>query len=112
MANLGSPITGPGEEVSSIRVTFGHLQQEGRLNWRIRVIEGQAISPDCWRIGRRTFSSRTGTVVFFLRHSIKPYEIARQLRKAVEVFASDGPFLVAQVSDGTARFREGVLNFV
>jgi hypothetical protein len=110
MANLKvAYYPGPGEEVSSIRVAFWHLQQEGRLNWIIRVIEGTGhlarllvdwtpnIFVTHWHGEYSSYAKRS-----------RPTEIARHLRIGRGEFCgSDGPFLVAQVSEGDERFDGG-----
>jgi len=100
---------GPNKEVSSIRMAFWHLEQEGRLHWRIRVIEGArhlaALTADWtpdilvthWH-GEYT-SSATRSI---------PAEITRRLRTDRGGFSeSNGPFLVAQISAGDTRFNGG-----
>jgi hypothetical protein len=100
---------GPNNEISSIRMAFWHLEQEGRLQWIIRVIEGAkhlaALTAD-WTPDILV-THWHGEYTSSASRSI-PAEITHRLRSARgSRCVSDGPFLVAQVSAGDTRFSGG-----
>jgi hypothetical protein len=98
---------GPGEQITPIRAAFWHLQQEGHLNWKIRVIEGTKHlaallanwTPDIlvthWH-GEYTSPKR-----------YIPAEIAARLRNTRGDFrGSERPFLVGQISASDPLFAD------
>jgi len=96
---------GPGEEVTPIRAALWHLQQEGDLNWNVRVIEGTrhlaALMAD-WTPD--IFVTHWHGEYRSNRQSL-PYEIANRLRQLRGDFRkSPGPFIVGQISADDPRF--------
>jgi hypothetical protein len=98
---------GPSEQITPIRAAFWHLQQEGQLKWKVRVIEGTKHpaalladwTPDIlvthWHGECSSGDKRS-----------LPGDIARRLRNSRGDFrGSERPLLVAQISAGDPLFE-------
>lgn len=98
---------GPGEQITPIRAAFWHLQQEGQLNWSVRVIDGTkhlaALMAD-WTPDI-LITHWHGECTSADKRSL-PGQIAQRLRHRRGNFGgSASPFLVAQISAGDPRFQ-------
>jgi hypothetical protein len=98
---------GPGEQVTPIRGAFWHLQQEGQIKWKMRVIEGTdhlAALMVGWKPDI-LITHWHGECTSHPKRSV-PGDIAHRLRERRGDFCgSNGPFLVAQISAGDSRFQ-------
>jgi hypothetical protein len=100
---------GPSQEVASIRMAFWHLQQEGSINWAVKVIE------DTKNLAALTAKWTPDILVTHWHGEYRPSrnhripsEIAKRFRNARGAFIeSEGPFLVGHISAGESRFGDG-----
>jgi hypothetical protein len=91
---------GPWIEITPIRAALWHLQQEERVNWKIRVIQGTR------HLAALTSGAAPDILVTHWHGEYREpeyfsptFEIARRLRRQRGSFSnSGGPFLVGQVS--------------
>jgi hypothetical protein len=98
--------TGPGENVPRVRVAFGHLQEQGRLKWRIRVIDGarhlEALLVDS--MPDILVTHWHGEYSPAAKRSLPATIVGRLRKRRGEFSESGGPFLVAQISEDDDRF--------